>query len=254
MRNRLRDWLRDWLRPTDQAVDVPPEFDTHARRVLWLEITVVLLITFGYSGISAILSLAESAISPGGIGGQAVALNTSRAAQSLIDLGYQLLGIAKLFATAGLAMYLLWRSGIGPRLAGLVRPRLHPQITHGLGLAALIGLPGLGLYVAARALGINSEVVPTTISDHWWRIPALILWAIANAAAEETVVVAYLLTRLASSDGRRTRRCARRHCCAAATTSTKGSAAGSAMSRWGWSSAGTGSAPGASCRSSSRTP
>lgn len=196
MRNRLRDWLRDWLRPTDQAVDVPPEFDTHARRVLWLEITVVLLITFGYSGISAILSLAESAISPGGIGGQAVALNTSRAAQSLIDLGYQLLGIAKLFATAGLAMYLLWRSGIGPRLAGLVRPRLHPQITHGLGLAALIGLPGLGLYVAARALGINSEVVPTTISDHWWRIPALILWAIANAAAEETVVVAYLLTRL----------------------------------------------------------
>ncbi len=187
--------IRDWLRPSAPAVDVPPQSDPRARRIIWLEIVFLLLITFGYSGISAILSLAQSALSPGGIGGQAVALNTSRAQNGLIDLGYQLLGIARLIATAGLAMYLLWRSGVGPRLAGLVPPRVR-ECAHGIGLAALIGLPGLGLYVAARALGLNVEVVPTTLDDHWWRIPALVLWAIANAVAEETLVVGYLLTRL----------------------------------------------------------
>ncbi len=188
--------IRDWLRPTAQAVDVPVETDPRARRMLWCELAVVLLLTFGYSGLSSALSLVQSALSPGGIGGQSVALNASRAQNGLIDLAFQLLGVARLFAIAGLALYLLARSGIGPRAAGLVRPRLHPETTHGLGLAALIGLPGLGLYVAARALGLNVEVVPTTLDDHWWRVPVLVLWAIANAAAEETLVVAYLLTRL----------------------------------------------------------
>ena len=48
----------------------------------------------------------------------------------------------------------------------------------------------------AHALGANLTVVPSTIGDHWWRLPALILWAIANSAAEEVLVVAYLITRL----------------------------------------------------------
>ena len=39
-------------------------------------------------------------------------------------------------------------------------------------------------------------MVPSTIGDHWWRLPALILWAIANSGAEEVLVVAYLITRL----------------------------------------------------------
>src|SRR5699024_32939 len=145
------------------------EESPRARRAVWFELAVVLLLTFGYSGLSAILSLTESALSPGGIGGQSVALNTSRAQNGLIDLAYQLLGLARLLATAGLAAYLLWRSGLGPRLAGLVPPRVR-EWAHGIGLAALIGLPGLGLYLAGRALGLSVEVVPTTLDDHWWRI------------------------------------------------------------------------------------
>lgn len=188
--------IRDWLRPSTQAVDVPVERDPRARKALWFEITVVLMITFGYSAISSILALARSAVAEGGIGGQSVALNVSRSANSLIDLCYQLLGISRLLATAGLALYLLWRSGIGPKAVGLMRARWRPDWLHGLGLAALIGLPGLGVYAIGRAIGWTSEVQPSALDDHWWRIPTLVLAAIANSAAEETLVVAYLLTRL----------------------------------------------------------
>ncbi|MGW1739505.1 CPBP family intramembrane glutamic endopeptidase [Nocardia sp. NPDC001965] len=169
---------------------------TREQRWIRLEILVVLGVTFGLSGMNAALSLLESALAPGGVGEQTVALNSSRAAQSLIDLLFQLLGVLRLAAWAGLALYLLWRSGIGPRAIGLARARFRPDGLHGLALAAVIGLPGLGLYLIAQALGVNVTIVPDALSDHWWRIPALVLSACANSAAEEIVVVAFLLTRL----------------------------------------------------------
>ena len=66
----------------------------------------------------------------------------------------------------------------------------------GVGLAALVGLPGLALYVAARAVGMNVSVVPSALDDTWWRIPVLLAAAFANGWAEEVIVVAFLLTRL----------------------------------------------------------
>ncbi len=59
----------------------------------------------------------------------------------------------------------------------------------GLGLAALIGIPGLGLYVAARTFGMAVSVVPSTQNNSWWHIPVLILIAFANGWAEEVIVV-----------------------------------------------------------------
>ena len=63
-------------------------------------------------------------------------------------------------------------------------------------LAAVIGLPGLGLYLAAHALGFSVTIVPSSLDEHWWRLPVLVLSAIANAVAEEILVVGYLITRL----------------------------------------------------------
>ncbi|WP_280415145.1 CPBP family intramembrane glutamic endopeptidase [Nocardia carnea] len=166
------------------------------QRAIRLEILVVLGVTFGLSGMNAALSLLESALAPGGVGEQTVALNSSRTSQSVLDLLFQLLGVARLAAWAGLALYLLWRSGLGPRVIGLARMRLRPDVLHGLALAAVIGLPGLGLYLIAQGLGINVTIVPDALADHWWRLPALVLSACANSGAEEIVVVAYLLTRL----------------------------------------------------------
>lgn len=166
------------------------------QRAIRLEILVVLGVTFGLSGINAALSLLESALAPGGVGEQTVALNSSRTSRSLLDLLFQLLGVLRLAAWAGLGLYLLWRSGLGPRAVGLARIRFRPDVVHGLVLAAVIGLPGLGLYLLAQAMGINVTIVPDALADHWWRLPALVLSALANSGAEEIVVVAYLLTRL----------------------------------------------------------
>ncbi|MFQ6325574.1 CPBP family intramembrane glutamic endopeptidase [Nocardia sp. CWNU-33] len=173
-----------------------PEPADRERFAIRLEIAVVLVVTFGLSGLNAALSLIESALSPGGVGGRTVALNPSRATQSTIDLLFQLLGVLRLAGWAALGLYLLWRSGIGPRMIGLARLRWRSDVLPGLALAAVIGLPGLGLYLTAHALGISVTIVPSSLGDHWWRLSALILSACANAAAEEILVVAYLITRL----------------------------------------------------------
>ncbi|WP_330233853.1 CPBP family intramembrane metalloprotease [Nocardia sp. NBC_00508] len=176
----------DEVEPTDRE-----------RFALKLEIAVVLLVTFGLSGLNAALSLVESAMAPGGVEGQTIALNPSRATQSTIDLLFQLLRVLRLVAWAALGLYLLWRGGIGPRLIGLAsRVRWRTDVLPGIALAAIIGLPGLGLYLVAHALGVSVTIVPASLGDYWWRLPALILSACANAVAEEVVVVAFLLTRL----------------------------------------------------------
>lgn len=188
--------LRDWLRPGPQNPD--PPLDPAARRALWIEITIVLLVTFGLSGLSSILSLLEAALAPEPLSDQTVALNTPRSSQEFIDLSRQLLGIVRLLAWSALGLYLLWRSGFGPRAVGLARPRAGRDLLPGLGLAALIGLPGLVFYLVARAAGLNLTVAPSILADHWWRLPVEVLWAIANSGAEEILVVAYLITRLRS--------------------------------------------------------
>ncbi|MCM6776894.1 CPBP family intramembrane metalloprotease [Nocardia sp. CDC159] len=182
--------------PADSASVWPVPPSGRERFAIRVEIAVVLVVTFGLSGASALLSLVESALSPGGVGGQTVALNPSRAAQSTIDLLFQLLSVLRLLGWGALGLYLLWRSGIGPRMIGLARIRLRGDVLPGLVLAAVIGLPGLGLYLIAHALGISVTIVPSSLGDHWWRLPVLILSALANAVAEEILVVAYLLTRL----------------------------------------------------------
>lgn len=174
---------------------VGPELTERERRAIRIEIAVVLVVTFGLSGFTAALSLLESALAPGGLSERTVALNASRSAQSVIDLLFQLAGVARLAGWAALGLYLLWRSGIGPRLIGLARPR-RVDVGHGLLLAAIIGIPGLGLYLIAHALGFSVTIVPSALGEHWWRLPVLILSACANSVAEEVLVVAYLITRL----------------------------------------------------------
>ncbi|MBF6150483.1 CPBP family intramembrane metalloprotease, partial [Nocardia nova] len=112
--------------------------------------------------------LVESALAPGGIGGRTVALNPSRSTQSTIDLLFQLLSVLRLTAWAGLGLYLLWRSGLGPRAIGLARARWRPDWLHGLVLAAVIGLPGLALYLIAHAAGVSVTIVPSALDEHWW--------------------------------------------------------------------------------------
>lgn len=163
-------------------------------RDIKLEVFLVLALTFGFSAVTSALMLADSVLR--GLAEQRVALNPRRSYFGLIDLGLNLAVIAQLFAWGALGLYLLWRSGIRPSGIGLGRFRLRADLLGGVGLAALIGVPGLGLYMAARALGLSASVVPTELTNTWWRVPVLILAAFANGWAEEVIVVGYLLTRL----------------------------------------------------------
>ena len=168
------------------------------RRALRIEIAVVLAVTFGLSAYVAVVKLIEAVIL--GLSGQQVTLHERRSPIDLIDLGLNLSPVLQLAAWGALALYLLWRSGIRPADIGLGRINWRTDGLCGLGLAALIGIPGLGLYVAGRALGIGVAVVPSALGDTWWRIPVLILMAFANAWAEEVIVVGFLLTRLRQLD------------------------------------------------------
>ena len=173
--------------PADELTDPQP-------RVIRIEIAVVLAVTFGLSAYTAFLNLIEAVLL--GLAGRRIALNPRRSPFDLIDLGLNLAVVFQLVAWGFLAVYLLWRSGFGPKDIGLGRLRWRPDVLGGLGLAALIGLPGLALYVAARALGLSAHVEPAELYDTWWRIPVLIITAFANGWAEEVIVVAFLMTRL----------------------------------------------------------
>jgi len=159
-----------------------------------IEIAVMLAVTFGVSALVAMLQLADAVLS--GLGGYRVRLNPNQSHYDLINLGLNLVSVGQLIAWGGLALYLLWRTGIGPAAIGLGRIRWRADGLRGLGLAALIGIPGLALYLAARHLGLNAEVEPSALHNSWWRIPVLIMAAFANGFAEEVVVVGYLITRL----------------------------------------------------------
>jgi uncharacterized protein len=172
----------------------PDELTDPQRRGLRIEIVVVLAVTFGLSAYTALLNLVEAVLL--GLAGQTVALNPRRSPFDLIDLGLNLAVVFQLIAWGTLGVYLLWRSGFGPSQIGLGRLKWRPDILGGVGLAALIGLPGLGLYVAARALGLSANVEPVELYDSWWRIPVLLIAAFANGWAEEVIVVGFLLTRL----------------------------------------------------------
>lgn len=172
--------------PRDDFVATDP-------RGLRVEIGVMLAVTFGVSAVIAVLQLLDAVLS--GLAGRRVRLNPNLSRYDLINLGLNLASVAQLVAWGALALYLLWRSGIGPARLGLGRVRWRPDVLGGLGLAALIGIPGLLLYLAARWLGMNAQVEPAALHDTWWRIPVLILSAFANGFAEEVVVVGYLITR-----------------------------------------------------------
>ena len=173
--------------PSDELTE--PE-----RRTFRIEIAVVLAVTFGLSAYTATVSLIEAVLL--GLSGQTVALNRRLSPIDLINFALNLASVFQLLAWGALGLYLLWRSGFGPRSIGLGRFRWRPDLLGGLGLAALIGLPGLGLYVAGRALGIGVAVVPAELNDTWWRIPVLLAIAFSNGWAEEIIVVAFLMTRL----------------------------------------------------------
>lgn len=169
-----------------------------SRRIFRDETLLVLGLSLGASGVSALISFIGSVTRPGGLKDQAATLNASAApGRPWLDLAWQLFGIASALVPVALVAHLLVREGRhGLRTLGLDRTRPWSDLGRGAGIAAVIGSTGIAFYLAARGLGFNLTVVPEALPDVWWKYPVLILSALQNAILEEVIVVGYLLRRL----------------------------------------------------------
>jgi len=169
------------------------------RRRLRAEVWIVLGVSLGSSGVYALVSLIRKATLTGGLGNQTATLNGSRDTREVFDFIYQVLGIGFALVPVALALYLLSNDDVQERVTarlGIDRSRPRFDLLWGAGLAAVIGLPGLGLYGLGRLLGITAEIIPAPDIAYWWTVPVLILSALQNAIVEEVIVIGYLMTRL----------------------------------------------------------
>lgn len=168
------------------------------RSRMGLEVVIVLGLSLGQSAVYSVLRIIERLTRDVPLAEQTSTLNASITPdRPWLDLTYQLVGIGIGLMPVLLALYLL--SLTDPpagRTIGfdLARPRF--DLGFGFLIAVVIGIPGLGLYALARAVGMNTEVQASGLADHWWTVPVLILSAAQNALLEEVVVIGYLFTRL----------------------------------------------------------
>src|SRR5699024_5240058 len=115
-------------------------------------------LSLGSSGVYAVVSII-AALTRGPLGEQSTALNPAQSPRPYLDLTYQILSITFALVPVALVLYLLSDRGHSPwRRIGLDARRPGKDLAWGVGLGALIGVPGLGLYVAGRALGITVAV------------------------------------------------------------------------------------------------
>ncbi|WP_230207706.1 CPBP family intramembrane glutamic endopeptidase [Microlunatus sp. Gsoil 973] len=165
------------------------------------EVLIVLGLSLGQSAIYSILSILDRLTRPEALSQQSSQLNSSVTPdRPWLDLSYQIVNIAFPLVPVALVLYLLaQRNAIGIRSPfRLIGFDLHrPAIDLGLGalLALCIGIPGLGLYLGARALGLNTQVQASGLADNWWTIPVLVLSATQNAVLEEVIMLGFLYTR-----------------------------------------------------------
>lgn len=168
-----------------------------SRGRVWVEIALVLLLSLGMSALYAIVAFARRLASTEPLSSQTATLNRSLADQELFDAIYQLLGIISGLVPVALVFFLVW-SHTTPRLSaiGLDASRIGRDLLWGVGLAALIGIPGLLVYAAGVRLGLTVQIVPSALPDYWWAIPLLLLAALKAGVLEEVIAVGYLSNRL----------------------------------------------------------
>jgi len=177
-----------------------------SRRRLRIEVWIVLGLSLGQSAVYSVVQLLDK-MTRAPLAEGTSTLNRSQSTREYFDLTYQLLDIIFALVPVLLVIYFLTDqrqaavsdggySGSAFRKLGFNFARPGRDLLQGLGLAALIGIPSLGLYAAGRALGITTAIIPSALDAYWWTVPVLILSAIRHGVVEEVIVVGYLLDRL----------------------------------------------------------
>jgi membrane protease YdiL (CAAX protease family) len=162
---------------------VPPGLP--GRRVLRDEVALVLALSLAASALYAIVDILSAPI-------------RGVEAPLFADVGlvYQLLNLATSIVPVLLVVHFLHRDGESAASIGLDATRPWSDLRWGVGLAALVGAVGIGIYILAVGLGVNRTVVPIPPTGNWWTIPVLLLAAARSGLLEEVIVCGYLLRRL----------------------------------------------------------
>ncbi len=162
-----------------------------------VEVLIVLGLSLGASAAYSIVSIVNKATRPVAISQQTTTLNSSLSDRPTFDLIYQLMAIFFDLVPVVLVAFLLWQAS-RPHLSRLGVDFTRPgrDALTGVGLALAIGIPGIGVYLAGRALGLSVNVVPTALDTYWWTVPVLILSALRAGVTEEVIVIGYLFARL----------------------------------------------------------
>jgi len=168
-----------------------------SRRRIGAEILIVLGLSLGASAAYSIVSIVNKLTRPVAISQQTATLNSSLSDRPTFDLIYQLMAVFFDLVPVALVAFLLWQAA-RPHLGrlGIDFTRPGRDALTGVGLALAIGIPGIGVYLAGRALGLSVNVVPTALDTYWWTVPVLILSAVRAGVTEEVIVIGYLFARL----------------------------------------------------------
>lgn len=181
----------------DRGAMTPSEATVAPRRIRW-EIIVVLAVSFGQSGVYAILRMVERLTRPESLAQQTTTMNSSAVPdRPWLDLLYQLAQISFGLAPVLLVIYLLWQTFDRPfhEIGFTLREPLR-DLGRGFLLLVVIAIPGLGFYLLMRQFGLNTTVVAAALTENWWTVPVLIGLAAMNGISEEVVMVGWLFTRL----------------------------------------------------------
>jgi len=179
--------------PVSPAVSIAPLTRARVR----IEVLLVLGLSLGASAVYSVVAIANRLTREVPLSQQTATINTPRDSREIFDLVYQLLSIAFGLVPVALVLWLLW-SAARPHLhrLGLDATRPWRDLRDGLGLALLIGVPGLALYLGGREAGLTVTVVPTALDEYWWTVPVLLLAALRAGLVEEIIAVGYLFARL----------------------------------------------------------
>ncbi|CAM4164529.1 CPBP family intramembrane glutamic endopeptidase [Nocardiopsis gilva] len=168
------------------------------RGLIGMEIACVLALSLGAAAVSSTISFVGALTAPESLAEQTASLIGSQAdaERPWLDLSRQLFSLAFVVTPVLLAVYLLHRSRESAATIGFDVRRPGTDLASGAGLAALIGIGGLAVYLVSWQLGLTVTVAPSALNEHWWQLPVLILQAVKNGVLEEVIVVGYLMLRL----------------------------------------------------------
>lgn len=171
--------------------------EINGRSRLRVEIAIVLGLSFGASALYSIVALVNLATREQPLSQQTTTINGSLSSRPIFDLIYQLMAVAVDLVPVALVCFLLWQHS-RPHLGriGLSFDSSWRDVATGVALAAVIGIPGIGVYLGGRALGVTAYVEPEALDQYWWTVPVLILSALRAGITEEVIVIGYLFARL----------------------------------------------------------